>query len=230
MFFLLQTTHPDSLAAAAETGAKSRTFFELIFIDGGWPMYIIFALLVFAIFVAIERWLTIRKANADSSEFMEQVRAHVKQGNIEAAKGLCQSRNDPFARMIHKGLSRLGVSNLKDIEASIETVGNVEILRLERRLSGLATVAGAAPMIGFLGTVLGMIRAFQEIVATGGNANATDLAGGISQAMITTAAGLVVGIIAFLAYNSLTTMVNKVMFKLELTSNDFMDLLQEPAG
>lgn len=227
MFFLLQTTVPDSLATSTEGGSKS--FFQIL-LDGGWPMGVLAALLIFAIFVAIERYLTIRKANADSEDFMEQVRAHVKGGNIEAAKGLCQSRNDPFARMIHKGLSRLGSANLKDIEASIETVGNIEILRLERRLSGLATVSGAAPMIGFLGTVLGMITAFNKIVSTGGNANAQQLAEGIGQAMITTAAGLVVGIIAFLAYNSLTTMVNKVMFKLELTSSDFIDLLQEPAS
>ncbi|MEM7373548.1 MAG: MotA/TolQ/ExbB proton channel family protein [Bacteroidota bacterium] len=227
MFFLLQTAITDSANVVTEGG--SENFFQIL-IKGGWPMAVIALLLVFAIFVAIERYLTIRKANTDSQDFMEQVRTHVKAGNIEAAKGLCQSRNDPFARMIHKGLSRLGVSNLKDIEASIENVGNVEVLRLERRLSSLATVSGAAPMIGFLGTVLGMINAFYKIVETGGNANAVQLADGIGQAMITTAAGLVVGILAYLAYNTLTTMVNNVMFKLELTSNSFIDLLQEPAN
>lgn len=227
MFFLLQTTLPDT--TSQEAAQASESFLDIL-IKGGWPMVVIALLLVFAIFVAIERYLTIRKANTDSQDFMEQVRTHVKAGNIEAAKGLCQSRNDPFARMIHKGLSRLGVANLKDIEASIENVGNVEILRLERRLSSLATVSGAAPMIGFLGTVLGMINAFYQIVATGGNANAVQLADGIGQAMITTAAGLVVGILAYLAYNTLTTMVNNVMFKLELTSASFIDLLQEPAN
>ncbi|RMG69107.1 MAG: MotA/TolQ/ExbB proton channel family protein, partial [Bacteroidetes bacterium] len=176
------------------------------------------------------RYLTIRKSNTDSKEFMEQVRKHVLAGNVEAAKGLCESRNDPFARMIYKGVSRLGSASLKDIEGSIENVGKLEIYRLERRLSILATIAGAGPMIGFFGTVLGMIKAFNEIVRTGGNANAVNLADGISTAMITTASGLVVGILAFLAYNTLVAMVNQVVFKLELTSTDFIDLLQEPAG
>ena len=190
------------------------------------PLVILLAL---AIFIYIERLRTIRKANTDSEEFMKQVRRHVLAGNVEAAKGLCESRNDPFARMIHKGISRLGVASLKDIEGSIENVGKLEVYRLERRLSILATVAGAAPMIGFFGTVLGMIAAFGAIEAKGGEVDAVDLAGGISQAMVTTASGLVVGILAYLAYNSLVSMVNKVVFKLELTSTDFIDLLQEPS-
>jgi len=131
--------------------------------------------------------------------------------------------------MILKGVSRLGIASLKDIEGSIENVGKLEVYRLERRLSILATVAAAAPMIGFFGTVLGMIKACNAIVAEGGQADAVDLAGGISQAMVTTAFGLVVGILAYLAYNTLVSLVNKVVFKLELTSTDFIDLLQEPA-
>ncbi|MEL6653866.1 MAG: MotA/TolQ/ExbB proton channel family protein, partial [Bacteroidota bacterium] len=158
-----------------------------------------------------------------------QVRKYVLAGNIEAAKGLCESVNDPFSRMIYKGISRLGSASLKDIEGSIENVANLEVYRLERRISLLATVAGAAPMIGFFGTVLGMIKAFNEIRDLGGNADAAALAGGISEAMVTTASGLVVGIIAYLAYNSLVALINKVVFKLELTATDFIDLLQEPA-
>lgn len=216
-------------AMAGEAGASRSLLEELM--AGGWAMIPLLILLVMAIYIYIERYLTIRKANADSEEFMKQVRRHVLAGSLEAAKGLCESRNDPFARMILKGISRLGnAANLKDIEASIENVGKLEVYRLERRLSVLATVAGAAPMIGFFGTVLGMIRAFNAIVAKQGNANPVDLAGGISEAMITTASGLVVGVLAFLAYNSLTSMVNKVVFKLELTSTDFIDLLQEPAS
>ena len=151
-------------------------------------------------------------------------------GNIEAAKGLCESQNDPFSRMILKGINRLGTASLKDIEGSIENVGKLEVFRLERRLSILATIAGAAPMIGFFGTVLGMIKAFNAIVREQGNANPVDLADGISTAMVTTVSGLVVGILAYLAYNTLVAMVNKVVFKLELTSTDFIDLLQEPAN
>lgn len=227
MFFLLQTVPADSLATAS--AAAPQSFFEVL-VAGGWPMIPLGVLLILAIFIYIERYLTIRKSNTDSKEFMEQVRKHVLAGNIEAAKGLCESRNDPFARMIYKGVSRLGTASLKDIEGSIENVGKLEIYRLERRLSILATIAGAGPMIGFFGTVLGMIKAFNEIVRTGGNANAVNLADGISTAMITTASGLVVGILAFLAYNTLVSMVNQVVFKLELTSTDFIDLLQEPAA
>jgi biopolymer transport protein ExbB len=227
MLFLLQATVPVD-STAIQPDASNASLLETL-IDGGWPMIPLVILLVLAIFIYIERYLTIRKANTDSEEFMKQVRRHVLAGNIEAAKGLCESRNDPFSRMILKGIRRLGVASLKDIEGSIENVGKLEVYRLERRLSILATVAASAPMIGFFGTVLGMITAFNAIVAEGGQADAVDLAGGISQAMVTTAFGLVVGILAYLAYNSLVSMVNKVIFKLELTSTDFLDLLQEPA-
>ncbi len=230
MLFLLQAdpvAPVDSTAMGEGEGVAPSLFDQLI--NGGWPMIPLMILLVLAIFIYVERWLTIRKANADSEEFMKQVRRHVLAGNVQAAKGLCESRNDPFARMILKGINRLGTASLKDIEGSIENVGKLEVYRLERRLSILATVAGAAPMIGFFGTVLGMIQAFGAIEAKGGQADAVDLAGGISQAMVTTASGLVVGILAYLAYNTLVSMVDKVVFKLELTSTDFIDLLQEPA-
>lgn len=228
MFSFLQTAVADSTASGVKAPGND-SFFEVL-VSGGWPMIPLVVLLGIAIFIYIERYLTIQKANLDSEEFMSQVRKYVLAGDIGAAKGLCESRNDPFARMIHKGITRLGTASLKDIEGSIENVGRLEVYRMERRLSLLATVAGAAPMIGFFGTVLGMIKAFNEIVRTGGNANAVNLADGISTAMVTTASGLVVGIIAFLAYNTLTAMVSKVVFKLELTSTDFIDLLQEPAN
>lgn len=229
MLFLLQANLPtDSLGVTAPVPAEENLF-DTLTLSGGWPMIPLYLLMILAIFIYVERWLTIRKANTDSEDFMKQVRRHVLAGNVEAAKGLCESRNDPFSRMIRKGISRLGAASLKDIEGSIENVGKLEVYRLERRLSILATVAGAAPMIGFFGTVLGMIQAFGAIQAKGGKADAVDLAGGISQAMVTTASGLVVGILAYLAYNTLVSMVNKVVFKLELTSTDFIDLLQEPA-
>ncbi len=229
MLFLLQAPVPVDTLSNATAGAGEESLFQTLTLGGGWPMIPLYILMVLAIFIYVERWLTIRKANTDSEDFMKQVRRHVLAGNIEAAKGLCESRNDPFSRMIRKGISRLGAASLKDIEGSIENVGKLEVYRLERRLSILATVAGAAPMIGFFGTVLGMIEAFGAIRDKGGEADAVDLAGGISQAMVTTASGLVVGILAYLAYNTLVSMVNKVVFKLELTSTDFIDLLQEPA-
>ena len=227
MLFLLQT--PADTSALGAEGVASKSFFEVL-VAGGWPMIPLLILMILAIFIYIERYLTIRKADVDSKDLMKNVRKHVLAGNIEAAKGLCESTDNAFSRMIYKGISRLGSASLKDIEGSIENVGKLEIFRLERRLSILATVAGAAPMIGFFGTVLGMISAFNAIVLKEGNANPVDLADGISEAMVTTASGLVVGILAYLAYNTLVAMVNKVVFKLELTSTEFIDLLQEPAN
>ncbi|WNJ17684.1 MotA/TolQ/ExbB proton channel family protein [Pontibacter sp. G13] len=230
MFFLLQAEGVTPVVTNPEAEvATNQTIFEMLL--GSWVFMLpLVILLGVAIFLWIERYLTIKGSDADAEEFMKQVRAYVLSGNIQGAKALCESRNDPFSRMIHKGVSRLGSASLKDIEGSIENVGKLEVYRMERRLSLLATIAGAAPMIGFFGTVVGMIVAFQEIVEKGGNANAVDLAGGISTAMLTTAGGLVVGILAYFAYNTLVAMVNKVVYKLELTSTEFIDLLQEPAS
>ncbi|MDP5172811.1 MAG: MotA/TolQ/ExbB proton channel family protein [Bacteroidia bacterium] len=226
MLFLLQIQ--PTVEEAAATGAPKSIFDMLL--AGGWTMIPLVVLLFIAIFIYIERYRTIKQSDTDSEDFMEKVRAHVLAGNIQAAKGLCDSKNDPFSRMIRKGIERLGSSSLKDIEASIENVGKLEVYRMERRLSMLATIAGAGPMLGFFGTVIGMIKAFLAIEESGGVVDASDLAGGISEAMVTTAAGLVVGIVAYLAYNTLVGMVSKVMYKLELTSTSFIDILQEPAG
>lgn len=226
MIFLLQA--PFSADSTATNAAATQSPLDYL-IAGGWPMIPLVILLAMAIYLWIERYRIIKRADGDSEELMKQVRKYVLAGNIEAAKGLCESTNDAFSRMILKGISRLGSASLKDIEGSIENVGKLEVYRLERRLSILATIAGAAPMIGFLGTVLGMIKAFSAIVREEGNANPVQLADGISEAMITTASGLVVGIIAYFAYNTLVALVNKVVFKLELTSTNFIDLLQEPA-
>lgn len=232
MWFFLQTpgVTPGSVTdSLTQVTAAPRSTFDVV-VGGGWPMIILALFLILALFIFFERFMTIRKANADSEDFMKEVRRYVLSGDIKAAKHLCESRNDPFSRMIAKGITRLsGGSSLKDIEGSIENVGNLEVNRLERRLPVLATVAGAAPMVGFLGTVLGMIDAFDQITQAGGNAAASELAGGISQAMVTTAGGLIVGITAYLAYNFLISQVNQVIFKLEATSTSFIDLLQEPA-
>lgn len=226
MYPLLQI---DSTAITANTGT-SPVFFDFNqFLAGGWPMIPLAILLIAAIFIFVERYRLIRAMDGDSEELLEKVRMLVISGKIEEAKRVCQQQDDAFSRMLHKGISRLGRASLKDIEGSIENVGKLEVYRMERRLSLLATIAGAGPMLGFLGTVLGMIKAFGAIVAGQGNAGPVELADGISQAMITTAFGLVVGILAYIFYNTLVNMVSKVIFKLELTSTSFIDLLQEPA-
>ncbi|MEM6629475.1 MAG: MotA/TolQ/ExbB proton channel family protein [Bacteroidota bacterium] len=226
MYPLLQI---DTTSNLSGSGTSPVLFDFNQFIAGGWPMIPLALLLILAIFIFIERYRLIRKMDGDSEELLEKVRMLVISGKIEEAKRVCQQQDDAFSRMLHKGISRLGRASLKDIEGSIENVGKLEVYRMERRLSLLATIAGAGPMIGFLGTVLGMIKAFSAIVQGQGNAGPVELADGISQAMITTAFGLVVGILAFIFYNSLVAMVSKVIFKLELTSTSFIDLLQEPA-
>jgi biopolymer transport protein ExbB len=158
---------------------------------------------------------------------MSKVKGLVLNGDVSGAKLLCAQNDTPIARMIEKGISRIG-SPLKNIEASIENVGKIELFKLEKNLSTLATISGAAPMMGFLGTVIGMVKAFISISQEEGSISPKLLSDGIYTAMITTVAGLIVGIIAYLAYNFLVTRVQKVVHKMEYTSIDFIDLLQEP--
>lgn len=179
-----------------------------------------------AVYIFVERYLTINKANQSPDAFMARIREMVQRGDINGAKLLCSQFDSPIARMIEKGVTRIG-SPLKNIEASIENVGKLEIFKLERNLSLLATIAGAAPMMGFLGTVIGMVEAFIAIAQEEGSVSPKLLSSGIYTAMITTVAGLVVGIIAYLAYNYLVTRVSKVIHKMEYSSIDFVDLLQE---
>lgn len=182
---------------------------------------------IVAIYLFIERLLTIRKANQDPEAFMSKVKELVLRGDINGARMMCNRQDSPIARMIEKGISRIG-SPLKTIEASIENVGKLEVFKLEKNLPTLATIAGAAPMIGFLGTVIGMVQAFIAISQEEGSVSPKLLSSGIYTAMITTVAGLIVGIIAYLAYNFLVSRVQKVIHKMEYTSIDFIDLLQEP--
>ena len=187
---------------------------------------ILLALAVIATVIFIERYATIKQAGRVDENFINNIRANVSSGNIAGAKALCQSTDSPVARMVEKGLQRIG-KPLRDIDAAIENVGNLEIFRLEKNLSTLASIAGAAPMIGFFGTVTGMIAAFQKM-ATEKNVAPDQLAEGIYQALITTAGGLFIGILAFVGYNILVSSVEKVVYKMERTTVDFMDLLQEP--
>jgi len=218
-------------ATDLEPQIESQSFFDLI--NKGGPLgIIIVAILVFlsiiAFYIFIERWLTIKRAGRVDQNFMNNIRANVQSGNIPSAKALCQNTDSPASRMIEKGLQRIG-KPLRDIDAAIENVGNLELFRLEKNLSTLASIAGAAPMIGFFGTVTGMIIAFYKM-ATEQNVTPDVLAGGIYQALITTAFGLFIGILAFVGYNLLVASVEKVVYKMEATTVEFMDLLQEPAN
>ena len=194
----------------------------------GGPLMIPLAICsIIAVYIFVERFRTINKANVSSDAFMGRIKELVLKGDINGAKILCSQHDTPVARMIEKGVTRIG-SPLKNIEASIENVAKIEVFRLEKNLSVLATIAGAAPMIGFLGTVVGMVSAFIAIAQEEGSVSPKLLADGIYTAMITTVAGLVVGIIAYLGYNYLVTRVSKVVHKMEYSSIEFIDLLQEP--
>lgn len=227
---LLQTLSvADSLAAAdslAEGATKESIGLLDLLIKGGYMMIPLYLLFILAIFIFIERLLTLKKAAKTPSSMMDQVRMLVQTGKIEKAKMLCASENTPVANMIAKGIERIG-SPLKNIEVSIENVGKIEIYKLEKNLNLLATVSGAAPMIGFLGTVAGMIQAFIAIAQEEGMVSPKLLSEGIYEAMITTAAGLVVGIVAYLGYNYLVSQVSKLVHNMEYTSVEFIDLLQD---
>jgi len=179
-------------------------------------------------YIFIERYLTIKKATAVDQNFMNNIRSSVTAGNIAGAKALCTTTNTPTARMVEKGLQRIG-RPLRDIDAAIENVGNLEIFKLEKNLSTLGSIAGAAPMIGFFGTVTGMILAFYEM-STADNVGPQVLAGGIYQALLTTAFGLLIGIFAFVGYNLLVGKVEHAVYNMERSTTEFMDLLQEPSA
>lgn len=209
-----------------ETVEQSLSVVDLA-MKGGFMMIPIVILSIVAIYIFFERLLTINKAAQDPQPFMTRVKELVLKGDINGAKVLCSNNNNPIARMIEKGVARIG-SPVKNIEASIENVGKIEIFKLERNLSTLATISGAAPMMGFLGTVIGMINAFIAISQEEGSVSPKTLSSGIYEAMITTVAGLIVGIVAYLAYNYLVNKVQKIIHNMEYTSIDFVDLLQEP--
>lgn len=211
-----ETTQPD----------QAISFWNLV-MAGGLLMIPLVICSVIAIYIFVERLLTVNRANVSSDSFMGKIKELVVRGDINGAKILCAQHDTPVARMIEKGVTRIG-SPLKNIEASIENVGKIEVFRLEKNLSVLATIAGAAPMIGFLGTVIGMVSAFIAIAQEEGSVSPKLLADGIYTAMVTTVAGLIVGIIAYLAYNYLVTRVSKIVHKMEYSSIEFIDLLQEP--
>ncbi len=196
--------------------------------QGGWIMIVLAVLSVVAIYIFVDRFMAIKKASKEDQGFMTNIKSSIQQGNVEVALNTCRSTKGPLARMIEKGLMRIG-RPLSDINAAVENVGRQEIANLERGLPILATVAGGAPMIGFLGTVMGMVRAFFDMANAGNNIDVQLLSSGIYTAMVTTVGGLIVGIIAYFAYNIVVSRVNTLVNKLEARSTEFMDLLNEPA-
>ncbi|WP_291530785.1 MotA/TolQ/ExbB proton channel family protein [Bacteroides sp. UBA939] len=197
-------------------------------IKGGWIMIVLGLLSILCFYILFERIYVIRKAGKEDPMFMDRIKDYILDGEIKAAVAYCRSANTPSARMIEKGISRLG-RPVNDVQVAIENVGNIEVAKLEKGLTIMATISGGAPMIGFLGTVTGMVRAFFEMANAGNNIDITLLSGGIYEAMITTVGGLVVGIIAMFAYNYLVTLVDGVVNKMEAKTMAFMDLLNEPA-
>ena len=195
---------------------------------GGWIMLVLALLSVVCFYIFFERWAVIRKADKDDPLFMERIRDYIHSGEVKSAINYCRVTNTPAARMIEKGITRMG-RPVADIQAAIENAGNLEIAKMERRLPVIATISGGAPMIGFLGTVTGMVQAFWEMANAGNNIDITLLSGGIYEAMITTVGGLIVGIIAMFAYNYLVTLIDGVVNKMEAKTMAFMDLLNEPA-
>ncbi|SEM02177.1 outer membrane transport energization protein ExbB [Aquimarina amphilecti] len=214
-----------------EAEEKTLSIIDLLLSGGTGGVVIIailFVLLFVAVYIYFERIFAIKAASKYDESFMHQIRDNVASGKIEAAKILCAQTNNPVARLTEKGISRIG-NPLEDINKAIENAGRLEVYKLEKNVSILATVAGAAPMIGFLGTVIGMILAFHNLASSSGSADMGSLAEGIYTAMTTTVAGLVVGIVAYIGYNHLVVRTDKVIHQMEATTVDFLDLLNEPA-
>ena len=225
-YLLLQAT-TDVLEAVPEITEVKVNVLQLL-MEGGWYIMLPLALMsLIGMFVFFERYLAIRRADQVSPDFMNRLKDYISQGNLSSARNLCSDSNTPLGRILDKGISRIG-KPLKDISVAIENVGKLEIYRLEKNLSTLATVAGAAPMVGFLGTVIGMVNVFLDMEAAG-TVQVSDISSGTKQAMVTTIVGLIVGILAFMAYNHLVSRVSKVVHRMEANSLEFIDILEEPA-
>ncbi|TBW27369.1 MotA/TolQ/ExbB proton channel family protein [Gramella sp. KN1008] len=233
---MLNFFQQDEVADAAQAAEpvveeKTLSLFELMFsggLGGQIIIIILFVLLFAAVYIYFERLFAIKAAGKIDKNFMLQIKDSVLNGNIESAKIRCAQSDSPVARLTEKGISRIG-SPLEDINTAIENAGRLEVYKLEKNVSILATIAGAAPMIGFLGTVIGMVLAFHELATSSGQAQMGALAEGIYTAMTTTVAGLIVGIIAYIGYNHLVVKTDKMVHQMEATAVDFLDLLNEPA-
>ncbi|WAC03442.1 MotA/TolQ/ExbB proton channel family protein [Lacinutrix neustonica] len=229
---MISTFLQDSAQGAeGESVKKTLSIIELVTTGGTAGIIIItilIVLMIVAIYIYFERILAIKEASKVDANFMNQIRDYVSNGKIDSAQNLCSQSNSPVSRLISKGISRIG-KPLEDINTAIENAGRLEIYNLEKNVSVLATISGAAPMIGFLGTVIGMILSIFEIANSGGSIDIKTLADGLYTAMTTTVGGLIVGIIAYISYNHLVVRTDKVVYQMEANSLEFLDLLNEPS-
>ena len=221
---------PDLTQVAATTvPAEAEMNILDLAVKGGWIMIVLLILSLIAIYIFVQRLLVIRRAAKEDVNFMNRIKDYIHEGKIDSALNLCRSTNTPEARMIEKGITRLG-RPMNDVLVAIENVGTLEVAKLEKGFPLIATTAAGAPMLGFLGTVTGMVRAFFDMANAGTNVDVALLSGGIYEALVTTVGGLVVGIIALFAYNYLVSQVDNVVNKMEMRTMEFMDLLNEPAN
>ncbi|MBQ8056069.1 MAG: MotA/TolQ/ExbB proton channel family protein [Paludibacteraceae bacterium] len=229
-FLQIQSAVADSLSLANTVDGATEVEMNLLdmAVKGGWIMIVLAILLVVALYIFFERIYVIRKSSKLDDSFMNRIKDYIVEGKIDSALKICEKSQSPSARMIEKGISRLG-RPMSDVLVAIENVGNIETAKLEKGFTMLASISGGAPMIGFFGTVTGMIRAFYDMANAGNNVDITILSGGIYEAMITTVGGLAVGIIAYFAHNYLVGRVNKAVQNMETTTMEFLDILNEPA-
>ncbi len=215
------------LAAAPATAPKELSIWQLC-LEGGFIMIPLALLSLVCIYIFVERAIVVNAAAKEDDTFMKRIKGYIHEGEIESAINLCNNNGSPYARLVKKGISRIG-RPMNDVLVAIENAGNIEVANLGKGLSWLATTAAGAPMLGFLGTVIGMVQAFFDIANSGSSASIGAFADGIYTALVTTVAGLIVGIISLFAYNYLVARINKVMNQLESKTMEFMDLLNEPA-
>ncbi len=223
---LLNVDTVSNVLGAEQAEELTMSFFDLA-VKGGWIMIVLAFLSVVAVYIFIDRFIAIKKASKEQKSFMDNIKNFILEGKVEQALDTCRMNDGPIARMIEKGVMRIG-RPLSDVNTAIENVGKQEVAKLEKGLPILASIAGGAPMIGFLGTVIGMVRAFYDMATAGNNIDVTLLSNGIYTAMVTTVGGLFVGIIAYFAYNIIVARVNNLVTQLEAKTTEFMDILNQP--
>jgi biopolymer transport protein ExbB len=229
MIILLSNPLPaDELATMIQAATPAEMNIIELAMKGGWIMVVLLILSIIAVSIFFQRFLLIRRAGKEDESFMNRIKDYIHDGKVASALNLCQQTRTPSARMIEKGITRLG-RPMNDVLVAIENVGNLEVAKMEKGFPIIATIAGGAPMIGFLGTVIGMVQAFFDMANAGSNVDITVLSGGIYVALVTTVGGLVVGILALFAYNYLVSQVDNVVNKMEARTMEFMDLLNEPS-
>lgn len=229
---MIQTTGQETEIindATIDTAQQQTLNLIDLFLAGGWIMWVLLAMSIYAVYLFFERSAALRAALKEDKNFMNKIKDYIHSGNLENARNLCEQTNNPVARLVEKGISRIG-RPLNDIQTAVENAGNIEVANLEKGLANLASISGGGPMIGFLGTVTGMIEAFFQMASAGNNIEVSSLAGGIYTALVTTVGGLIVGIIAYFAYNYLVSQVDRVVATLETRTMEFMDLLNDPTA